>query len=313
MWLGWVLGDLRYKLLSVCIALLAWYWVQGKKIDEDHIRVELDWSFDSGLVTSDSLPDAVMVTIIGPRAAMKRAMQKPPKLDVDLGNIGVGEHQIDLRTYKFDSPLPNVRVLNYSPSVLKITLDERFLKKVPVEGSTAGASPVGYKFERITVRPALVEIEGPRSVVQGVERVRTQPIDLSEITSTDDVPVTLSLLPPGVITSSEWEGYATIEIRNLSARRQISSVPVVMMRTPDWQTVEGDETVVVVLEGPSYVINEMTYNDIFAVVRLPENSSQDSYSAEYEADFGPRYDIIHPRPDVVTVVETPDNIQVERR
>jgi hypothetical protein len=99
----------------------------------------------------------------------------------------------------------------------------------------------------------------------------------------------------------------------LSARRQISSVPVVMMRTPDWQTVEGDETVVVVLEGPSYVINEMTYNDIFAVVRLPENSSQDSYSAEYEADFGPRYDIIHPRPDVVTVVETPDNIQVERR
>ncbi len=312
-WLGWVLGDLRYKLLSVCIALLAWYWVQGKKIDEDHIRVELDWSFDSALVTTDSLPDAVMVTIIGPRSAMKRAMQNPPRLNVDLGNIGVGEHQIDLRTYKFDTTLPNVRVLNYSPSVLKIALDERFTKTVPVEATTAGASPVGYKFERVTVRPALVELEGPRTVVQGVERVRTQPIDISDIMATDDVPVALSSLPSGVSTSTAWEGYATVEIRNLSARRQISSVPVVMLRTPDWQTLEENETVTVVLEGPSYVINEMTYNEIFAVVRLPENSSQDRYSAEYQADFGPRYDIIHPRPDVVTVVEAPDSIQVERR
>src|SRR5690606_24193727 len=70
-----LLGNLHYKLVGLLVAISAWLFVQGEQVVTDRVRAAIDWITPVGLVTTEELPATVVLTVEGPRNAVRRAQR----------------------------------------------------------------------------------------------------------------------------------------------------------------------------------------------------------------------------------------------
>ncbi len=86
---------------------------------------------------------------------------------VDLADLGTGAHEVPVEV---ESP-ETVRVVEKSPAVVSITLDNDAQRWFSVGVNILGDVPVGYKYGVPEVTPSQVAVGGPQSLVDQVEAV----------------------------------------------------------------------------------------------------------------------------------------------
>ena len=63
--------NAHYKVLAVLIAVGAWWYVQASDLDRTSLRVGVVWLEPDGLVTTEPLPQSVLLTVDGSRNALR--------------------------------------------------------------------------------------------------------------------------------------------------------------------------------------------------------------------------------------------------
>lgn len=196
------------KLLSLVFALLLWLFVTGEQTAEVGYSVPLELkNLPTGLIVANEVPSLINLRISGPRTLLTNLQPSALSMAVDLRDLEAG-----LTTFKRLEENLNIpsalKVVRLSPSYVEVKLERIRQKKVPVVVVMTGEPAPLAQVATVVSTPLTVVVEGAESEVKNVDRVETEPIDVSAVGA--DFTMTVPLNYRGTYTA--LTKYKTVEV-----------------------------------------------------------------------------------------------------
>lgn len=179
------------KLLSLAAAFLLWLTFSGARELTTAVTVPVQYrNIPKHLEISSDLIEEAHLVLRGPSPTLSRLTGPDIPVIVDLSEVrGAGQ-----RTYTIDrrntSLPPGVILERVLPAQIRLVFEPRITKRVPVEVKFEHL-PAGRSIEGFIVEPPTLEVFGPRSSVDKIDRVEADPIDLSQPEKEDGYPATV--------------------------------------------------------------------------------------------------------------------------
>jgi len=170
------------KLASFILAVVLWFFVvsKGRSVIIMDVPIVLK-NIPAKLEVVDK-PKTISISIEGQERLLEKLRREDISVFIDLRNVKKGKKFFPLTADNV--ALPNtLTVKEISPQNVKLLIEERVKKRVPVRPIIVGSPAKGFLVEDVTVVPEMVEIMGPESLVAKVYTLKTEPIDITGITS----------------------------------------------------------------------------------------------------------------------------------
>lgn len=172
------------KLAALVMALVLWFWViTSEKTDLTVVAaVDLD-AVPTGMEVVGGRSETVDVELHGLRSVLARLGPDRVRARASLAGLQAGSTMVRLSPNHVVVPA-GVSVIRVQPSRVQVTLEPSRQIQVPVVPKLVGSVRDGFQVTRVTVTPPEVAIEGPQSMVGRVARLETQPVSLTDATTT---------------------------------------------------------------------------------------------------------------------------------
>lgn len=182
--------NLGLKLMSASVAFLLWVAVVGEQELASAIDVPVEYrNFPKNLDVSSGTVNRVILLVRGPSGKMNDTFLKELAAVVDLQSvIRPGEYTFNLANGAVQVP-NGLTLERVTPSQIRMTFEERYAKDVPVQVRYAGNPMPGYRIAKQEMYPPQLRVVGPRSKIQEIRFIETDPIDLNGIISETEVQV----------------------------------------------------------------------------------------------------------------------------
>lgn len=180
-----VTDHFAWKLLSVMLATLLWLAVVDEPNLTTTISVPVEYrNKPADFEIASDTPDRVQLQIRGPRGRVTEAATARTAVILDLAQKGeaarAGEQTYSISDDVIDLP-PRVTLERAVPAQLRITLERRLRRDVPVNLRLMGPGPEGWRVKTSVVYPERVSIVGPERRVRQIQTVETDALDLSAL------------------------------------------------------------------------------------------------------------------------------------
>jgi len=182
--------NLSLKVFSLILAIVCWYVVRGEEERVKDFSVPLEYtnlppSFD----LSGRVIDSVAVRLRAPEPVLRTITEDRLSARIDLSRAPLGEQYIQLTPAMIEVP-GGARVDQVNPDLVKLRIDRKVRREVPVVAEFSGSPPAGYEKARHVIDPPVVTIEGPANEVANVPRALTGIILLDGETADYEVDAT---------------------------------------------------------------------------------------------------------------------------
>jgi YbbR domain-containing protein len=168
------------KALSLLLAILLFVVSRQPVIDMRMVGVPIEYrGLSPGVKIVGDPEQTVSLRLSGPRDIVRSLTPNQLLVIADLSGKEPGERSVQLKVD--ESFLPdNVEVMQIEPPSIKIKLEPNITKLVRVEAKFVGKVTEGREIytDRVEIKPREIEIEGPRSIVDTIDRVWTEPVSL---------------------------------------------------------------------------------------------------------------------------------------
>lgn len=178
--------SLALKAVSLLLALILWITILGFKREELKRNVKLEPLLPPGMMITNKIPANIQFTLTGPRVWLKEADKKIQPIRPDLRRsrdttigFSISEDLIG------DLPV-GVRVTGFYPPQVLIRLEEVVERYVPVKPTLEGKPSPGYEITQVRVTPSKVAVSGPKSLLQTLESVGTEPFSVQDMEGTKE-------------------------------------------------------------------------------------------------------------------------------
>jgi YbbR domain-containing protein len=176
---AWLLDNYLIKIVSLVFAVILWFYVNSRGGAEMDIAAALELkNVPPRLVVVGDMMDEVTVRVKGRDRILQEIASTPIRAVLDLTDAREGEHFYILDPATIAVPA-NLQITRVSPQRILVHLEQRLRKEVPVSVSVYGKPPPGYLIGRMEADPASVTVEGPRSIVDPLSQLVTEPIDVT--------------------------------------------------------------------------------------------------------------------------------------
>ena len=175
-----VFHNLTLKLTSILLAIGLWLAVASSPSSEVALNVAIIFrNMPPELeISSENIP-SVQIRVRGPERVVRRLQPSDVHAEIDLKDMKPGEHSFDL-TKAIGVP-DRLEIAQVVPSEVRIQLDTRATRWVPVRPRVVGSFPAGYHLGAIRPDPDRVQIIGPTKEIDAVDAAITDPIDVSGV------------------------------------------------------------------------------------------------------------------------------------
>jgi YbbR domain-containing protein len=181
--------------------------------------------------------------------------------------------EIDLRLNPVNADGNVVNDVTLNPPGVRVSVNIRRredVREVSVRPNVQGMPPTGYVLNTLSYEPQSVLVSGTPSLLGTLEdTLSTQPIDLSDHTTSFEVSVPIILPNSDLLLLSGQNITVFVEIEPVTTSQQFEAVPVKILG------IEGNlkakispSTVTVLVNGPQEVVNKLTTDDIGVVLDL---------------------------------------------
>jgi len=181
---GLLFGNLTLKISSLVLATILWLHATTLQTYDEVRAVKLEITgIPDSLVTLSPLPDRAEVAFRGKGDQLWWLFGRQPRVVVSVEGLQPGATMVPL--YPSNVHIPSgvdVQVTDVvSPRMIQIDADLLIRKTVPVVVETEGLPAPGFVrvSDHIDVDPVHVTLEGPLSVIEDIDRVRTEPLDVA--------------------------------------------------------------------------------------------------------------------------------------
>ena len=181
-------------LLSIALATGLWMYVittvsPNSKTTVQDVPVVFEgesWLLENrDLMITDGMDATVDLDVSGNRSDISKLNRSNVVLKIDLTKVyesGTANLTYSI-IYPPDVPVGAITVENRSPAAVRLTVEKRLAKEIPVHVAFSGAVPEEFiaDTENVVLDYNVVNIKGPASVVEKIEQARVD-IDLEERT-----------------------------------------------------------------------------------------------------------------------------------
>lgn len=181
-------------LLSLAVAVGLWlYVITTVSPDSDETISGIPVIFEGetvlreerGMMITSDQNMTVSLHLSGNRSDLAKLDKSNITIKVDLTKIyDPGEHEL-VYSYSFPGDVPSsaITVESKNPSTIKVTVEERVKKEVPVNVTYIGSVPEGYltDTENAVLDYPMISILGPSSVISQIDHARID-VDLNDCT-----------------------------------------------------------------------------------------------------------------------------------
>lgn len=182
-----ILENIGLKISAVVLSLLLWFFVTSSGKSQMSFEVTPEFKnipVGLGIVNNDA--KTVIVTIRGQERLMKNVRPSDVRVFVNLSRAKKGEGTYPIN--RDDIKLPYaMTITDVVPASVRIRLDERATKSVPVDPVVTGSPAKGYYLKSVVVNPRSVVIQGLKAELRKISVLRTEAMDISGMKETSVV------------------------------------------------------------------------------------------------------------------------------
>ncbi|MCS6770914.1 MAG: CdaR family protein [Kiritimatiellae bacterium] len=266
-----VRNNWRLKLISVALAVFAWYAVREFTSYTSVVReVRVNVLLDEGWAVLDRSVEDVDVLCRGSQSDIRYLTRDQVRVEVDLRGRSVpGAIEVPLRPQNVKIS-GGARAVSVEPPELTLTLDREGERVVRVRPDIVGNPPEGFELAEITATPAEVRLQGPQGRLAAVSEVRTAPIDLEG--RLKSFSLTRTILPPSELWSARVDpDRARVDVRIVerSSAAELSGIPIRLLvppGTPQIRIIDGRDQVKLTIRGRADAVRQLTTTNVTAFV-----------------------------------------------
>jgi len=169
--------DLAYKLISIFLASLLWFYVTNLQnpIVDKTIQVPITYNgLKEGLTTGDR-PQKVDVKVKGPSSIVNTLTAKEFTVTVDLSQVKLGEASF---SPKIDPP-SGVELVSWNPRTIQLQVDAIMEKQLPIKVNTVGTAAPGYSHFEPDITPSRVVVKGAQQFLSTLDHAQVT-VDLNQ-------------------------------------------------------------------------------------------------------------------------------------
>jgi YbbR domain-containing protein len=268
--------NLSLKLFALALAVLMWGFVASQRRGEStEIRFTTPLVFKN--IPSNLEVTRAPVQAVGVLLSLRRTLGNSvnPNLfqvTIDLSSQLPGELRYSLTeknvSYNNQSVPTGMGVLQISPAVVPITLEEAIVKEVPIRPRFFGDLAQGYTIESIQIAPPVARVQGARSRLEGLDHIYTRPLDVQDLESNVEMLVDLDLNNELRLAPKQEAFFqATIKVTRNVSRLLLRDIPIIVENVQNVYKI-STSSLNVYLEGPEEAIAKLGRQNVFAVVDL---------------------------------------------
>jgi len=171
--------NIPLKIAALIIAVILWLFVTSKGQTEVSLDVPIDFvNIPQGLDIVKYDLKSVNIVLRGYERFLKNIKQGDVRVSIDLRRAKKGETTLSIRQEDIRIPY-SVSVIRIEPSSIKVTLEEKTVKKITIRPVITGRPERGYYVASVETRPDEIKIEGVISEVRKTNYINTEPVDIT--------------------------------------------------------------------------------------------------------------------------------------
>jgi YbbR domain-containing protein len=175
--------NLGWKLLSLVIAVAVWIVVAREPELATSLSVPVEFkNIPDDLDIGSNVPDRVHLEVRGPSGRLSRDNLANVALILDLSDARAGERTYNIHSYDFNLP-SGLTFYRAIPSQITLRFDRVASKSVKIFPRYSNPPPEGYRIRAYVLEPETIRVRGPEERLKGIDRVLTDPVDLSGVVS----------------------------------------------------------------------------------------------------------------------------------
>jgi len=174
--------NIWLKLTSLILAIILWIFVILSGRADVTIDIPVNFiNLPSKLEVVD-FPETISVSIEGQERILKTLKKSNLNALIDLSDAKTGKSFFTISRDNIELPKMMV-ITNIDPETVSVMIEEQMSKKVTVKPDIVGTPENGYAIVEIISSPDSLIIEGPKSLVRKIRRIKTEPIDINGLNS----------------------------------------------------------------------------------------------------------------------------------
>ncbi|MCX8033741.1 MAG: CdaR family protein [Thermodesulfovibrio sp.] len=204
--------NLTIKIISAALAVFLWFFVTFKGQTETSLEIPLEFkNTPSEMEILKQSVKKISVSISARERILREITQNDIRVIVDLSNVKLGENSIPIT--KSSVKLPRgIDILRIDPSVVKVYLDKKEQKTVPIKAVIVGSPQKGFVVSSVELNPPSISIEGAKREIDRIRIIKTEPIDIEDIKN--NLTIQAKIDPEGKIFRTDKDTvYVTIKLR----------------------------------------------------------------------------------------------------
>jgi len=296
------------KIISLLLAFFLWYSINVSERDAERV-LELPVvvrKLPGDLIVVSAPDRTVTATLRGPRTILDGVDEQRGRVALDLLAATPGEMRIELTPDMIRPDLPRrLKLVRLEPQRLKVQVERLLRRRVPVRAELAGAPALGYMTAESSVRPAEVEVAGPKSKVEDLKEVRTEAIDMQGLEHGFQRNALLawagdlvSFTPDHVLVS--------VSVEEVSVSREFKDVPVRVVNGGDRRVILEPARADVTLSGPQRILHNLKLDD-GAIFVDADDLGPGSHRVKVQATLPATLEVTRRRPEQHTLVIAGDS------
>lgn len=220
--------DMSLHLISLGLAVLLWYFVVGEDQVDMNVEIPVEIiNLPPTLVISNDFKKKIKVSVRGPRSLAQDLKNKPIFRSVDLADVKVGSFVVENTVESIAFPRL-ITVLRLQPASIVLLLDELAEKRFPVDPVTVGQVAEGYMLKSLTLKPAAIEVSGPRNILDSIMAMKTSLIYLDGLKQSVERQVRLNLNQALQDLTGEVVVSAAIVVEEILQQRRVENIPIAL-------------------------------------------------------------------------------------
>ena len=301
---SWV--DLGTWAVALVIAIGLWLLVNiGERTSERTLRVRLEpENVPAGMVIVNPIPEYAEVRVSGSGLILSSIDAKNLHTSLDLSGTKPGVLTYSLDPKNFELPR-KVEVSRVTPSQVTFHLDTVGKRTLPVRLERTGEVKKGLRLRELTLIPEKIEVNGPRSRIDGLQGVLTAPLDLGQLlpgTQQVDLPL---VQPGGLVQLKSPEIRVRTVIEPVVVERELRKVEI-EVRGGNGRYRVKPASVTLVLRGPEVEVAAVELSPGAAYVDAEGLEGEGPHRVKPEAELPVGIELVRTEPAEVTVEASGD-------
>lgn len=291
--------NLQYKATAVALACLFWYIVQADEILEINRHLVVNIKVGDGYMIKGPDTRIKDVQLRGSRVFLGDFSNKPLEATIRIPDGKTG--QIRIRIDKeYIKNWDNRLKLTVLDPYINVFVDEKASKKVGVREYLKGVPADGFIIEKTVIKPNVVTITGPKSEVEKVDEVLTEPIDVEGLSTSKshEARVISKDLPRANLSTDRVT--VNLMVGEKKINKRFGAVPVEVVGS-DFLTAVKPRFVSIVIQGTPGVLSFVKRTDLEAFVDARDAEPSRKHIRPVQVKIPPDTVLIETLPQTATI------------